>query len=112
MQINSLRLLFFGKNMDVTTESVLLVLIIISLILFAGLWIIRDINNSAKAYAKAYLKELRRLEKYEKKHLKPRKLWLCPICGRWQTEPTTHLKKAHNVSDDMIQFWIEKGKWI
>ena len=98
--------------MDVTTESVLLVLIIISLVLFVGLWIIHDINNSAKSYAKTYLKELRRLEKYEKKHLRPRKLWLCPICGKWQTEPTTHLREAHNVSDDMIQFWIEKGKWI
>ena len=98
--------------MDETAGIVLFILMVIGLILFSGWCIGKGIEYEAKAYAKAYLKELRRLEKYEKKHLRSRKLWLCPICGKWQTEPTTHLREAHNMSDDMIQFWIEKGKWI
>ena len=101
--------------MDETAGIVLFILMIIGLILFSGWCIGKGIEYEAKAYAKAYVDELeKRLEKRKEKYKGRResKLWLCPICGRWQTEPTTHLKKAHNVSDDMIQFWIEKGKWI
>ncbi|RLI22433.1 hypothetical protein DRO54_01160 [Candidatus Bathyarchaeota archaeon] len=110
--------------MDPTVGIVLIILIFIGIILFTGWCISKTIEYEAKTYAKAYLdeleKRLKQKEKYEKKQEKEHekepskngKLWLCPICGKWQTEPTTHLREAHNVSDDMIQFWIGKGKWI
>jgi len=106
--------------MDATAGIVLFILIFIGIILFSGWCIGKAIEYEAKTYAKAYVDELeKRLkqkekyeEKQEKEHSKNGKLWLCPICGKWQEKPATHLREAHNVSDDMIQFWIEKGKWI
>ena len=106
--------------MDSIAWLILFILAFIGIMLFSGWCISKGIEYEAKAYAKAFVDELeKRIEKQKKKHeerfekKRPKnQLWLCPICGEWQEEPATHLKEVHNVSDDMIQFWIEKGRWL
>jgi len=36
-------------------------------------------------------------------------VWICPICKRFSREPRKHLKKEHDISDGMMDFWIQKG---
>jgi len=60
------------------------------------------------------LNESERKGKRERKakRTEKRKLWLCPICKTWVELPEKHLKIVHYISDDMIEFWIQKGKWL
>jgi len=60
------------------------------------------------------LNEIERKEerKRKKRRTEKRRLWLCPICKTWVPKPETHLKTAHDTSDDMINFWIQKGSWL
>ena len=38
-----------------------------------------------------------------------RAVWICPICKRFNRKPKKHLKKEHIISDDMMDFWVQKG---
>jgi hypothetical protein len=51
-------------------------------------------------------------KQFHEKSKNKEKMWLCPICGYWIKHPQAHLIKKHNVSNDMVTFWVEKGKWI
>jgi ribosomal protein L37AE/L43A len=92
------------------------ILICIALLLFGGFCFSYGLKLITKsAYKMA--KEVQRKKAEEKRYRKTvkgdtTKLWLCPICGHWQEDPELHLKEYHVVSDDMLDFWIEKGKWL
>jgi len=96
--------------MNEMTWLILFILFIIGLFLFSGWGFSKAVNSVAKTFAKAFADELERLERQKERRNKLG--WLCPICGELRKEPATHLKEAHNISDDMIQFWIEKGRWL
>jgi hypothetical protein len=102
------------------SEQALAILIVIimciALLLFGGLCFsygLKLITKSAyKMVKQAEKEEAKRKRHYETLRSDTTKLWLCPICGYWRENPELHLKTYHRVSDDMLEFWIEKGRWV
>jgi len=94
----------------------LVAIFITGVILFSFWCVGKGIENIARIWAKEYVRQMTGSEKdNEEEHYMEQnvsdKVWLCPICGYWQKNPKLHLKRKHKINDDMIEFWIKKGRW-